>query len=133
MKNNKCPYCQLGLDESRGLRLITQDQKIIAFCPFASEFPYEAWITTRRHVDNISLLSATEISSLARALKLIALKLKGLDYDFNFFTHNDIANQHQHFYLKIQPRSSIWAGVELGSGLIINQILPESAAKYYRQ
>lgn len=133
LKNNKCPYCQLGLDESKSPRLITQDQKIIAFCPFASEFPYEAWITTRRHVDNISLLSATEINSLARALKLIASKLRGLAYDFNFFTHNDIDNQHQHFYLKIQPRPSIWAGVELGSGLIINQILPETAAKYYRQ
>ena len=132
-KNNQCPYCQLAAAEKTGPRFVWQDKNIIAFCPFASEFPYEIWLVSQRHVDNIGLLKKAEINSLAKALKLIADKLKNLEYDFNFFTHNDMDNPHQHFYLKIQPRPSIWAGVELGSGLIINQTLPEKAAKYYRQ
>jgi hypothetical protein len=35
--------------------------------------------------------------------------------------------------MKIQPRESVWAGVELGSGLVINSIAPEDAAKFYRE
>jgi len=132
-KKNGCPYCQIIDSESRGQRLFFQDKYILAFCPYASDFPFEAWIISRRHVDNITLLKNTEIKSIATALKLIATKLKDLGYDFNFFTHNDVNNKQQHFYLKIQPRKGIWAGVELGSGLIINSTLPEDAAKYYKK
>lgn len=132
-KHQLCPYCQEVKQEIIGPRLIWQDQNMISFCPPVSEYPYEAWIISKRHVDNIGLLSKKEIFSLAKALKLIAKKLEGLEYDFNFFTHNDIPNKHQHFYLKIQPRPGIWAGVELGSGLIINSVFPEDAAKYYKK
>lgn len=132
-ENGVCPYCLLTSNEQKSRRLIWQDGKMIAICPFASEFPYEAWIISKRHVDNITLLNEGELKSLAKILKLIAEKLKSLDYDFNFFSHNDIDNQHQHFYIKIQPRPNIWAGVELGSGLIINPMMPEDAAKYYKK
>lgn len=131
-KNKACPYCQMSQDEAKGPRLIWQDKNFTAFCPFASQYPYEAWIISKRHVDNISLLKSTELNSLAKALKLISTKLADLNYDFNFFIHDDINNPHQHFYLKIQPRPNIWAGVELGSGLIINPVFPETAAKYYK-
>jgi len=132
-ENKNCPFCQLNAEEEAGPRNIYNDKNIIAFTPFASEFPYEVWIISRRHADNICLLRQAEIKSLAKALKLIANGLKNLDYDFNFFTHNDLDNPHQHFYLKIQPRPNIWAGVELGSGLIINPIFPEEAAKHYKK
>ncbi len=133
IKNNDCPYCQMIKVEDKSKRLFYQDKNIIAFCPYASEFPFEAWVISRRHVDNITLLKESEIKSLAAALKLISTKLKDLGFDFNFFTHNDVNNSQQHFYLKIQPRKGIWAGVELGSGLIINSTLPEEAAKYYKK
>ncbi|HNU81439.1 MAG TPA: DUF4931 domain-containing protein [bacterium] len=132
-ENKVCPYCLLINNEQKSQRLVWQDSKMIAICPFASEFPYEVWIISKRHVDNISLLNNKELKSLAQALKLIAKKLKSLEYDFNFFAHNDIDNQHQHFYIKIQPRPNIWAGIELGSGLIINPVMPEEAATYYRK
>jgi hypothetical protein len=37
------------------------------------------------------------------------------------------------FCLKIEPRGSVWAGVELDAGLIINSVPPEEAAQYYRK
>ncbi|MDP3836625.1 MAG: DUF4931 domain-containing protein [bacterium] len=132
-ESSRCPYCDLSKQEERGDLEIYSDSNIVAFCPFASSYPYEAWVITRRHVDNIALLKTSEITSLAKALKLISQKLKDLGCDFNFFTHNDIDNENQHFYLKVQPRRGVWAGVELGSGLIINTVLPEKAAKHYRQ
>jgi len=133
IQNQACPYCLLVKNEQKGQRFVWQDKNISVICPFASEFPYEAWILSKRHVDNINLLNKEEIKSLAKGLKLIANKLNLLNYDFNFFAHNDLDNKHQHFYLKIQPRPNIWAGLELGSGLIINPIMPEKAAKYYKK
>ncbi|MCD4693953.1 galactose-1-phosphate uridylyltransferase, partial [bacterium] len=85
----------------------------------------------KRHVDNISLLNEKEFSSFAKALKKILKKLNSLDLSFNFFLHNVISDKNQHLYLKIEPRDSVWAGVELGSGLVINSIPPEEAAKFY--
>jgi hypothetical protein len=35
-------------------------------------------------------------------------------------------------HLKLEPRPNVWAGLELGTGIIINPIPPEDAAKFYR-
>jgi len=103
-----------------------------AFTPYASEYHYEAWIFAKRHLDNISKLNSSEFKSFAKALKKILLKLQKLNLSYNFFLHQVVSEKDQHFYLKIQPRDSVWAGIELGSGLVINSVPPEEAAKYYR-
>ncbi len=132
-KNKTCPYCDIIKKEAKSERLIFEDNQVIAFTPFASEYHYEAWIFPKRHTDNIATLNEKELKSYAKVLKIILTKLKALDLSYNFFMHQVISNNNQHFYLKIQPRDSIWAGVELGSGLVINSISPEAAAKYFRE
>jgi UDPglucose--hexose-1-phosphate uridylyltransferase len=104
-----------------------------AFAPFASEYHYEAWIFPKRHTDNVSTLNTQEISSLSKCLKMILTKIHKLDLSYNFFMHQAVSFKDQHFYIKIQPRdNNVWAGVELGSGLVINSIPPEKAARYLR-
>lgn len=132
LKNKTCPYCDILKKEIRGPRKIYSDKYIAAFAPYASEFHYEAWIFTKRHLDNITRLNAAEFKSFAKVLKKILLKLHLLDLSYNFFMHQVISDGDQHFYLKIQPRDSVWAGVELGSGIVINSVPPEEAAAYYR-
>ncbi len=127
-----CPYCALIKKEARGPRLIYQDRHTLVFCPDASEFQYEAWILAKRHFDNISGAKEEELVSFAMALSLILRGIAAKDLDYNLFLHQAIRNDEQHFYIKIQPRYSIWAGVELGSGIIINPVLPEIAAKHYK-
>lgn len=133
IKRGECPYCGIIKKEMKSNRKIFEDKYIAAFTPYASEYHYEAWIFPKRHLDNITLLSQNEFKSFAKALKKILLKLQKLDLSFNYFLHNVVSDKDQHLYLKIQPRDSVWAGIELGSGLIINSISPEAAAKYYRK
>ena len=114
-------------------RKIFEDKFIAAFTPYASEYHYEAWIFPKRHLDNITKLNDEEFKSFAKALKIILLKLQKLDLSFNYFLHQVVSNRDQHLYLKIQPRDSVWAGIELGSGLVINSVPPEEAAEYYRK
>jgi hypothetical protein len=35
--------------------------------------------------------------------------------------------------IKLAPRPNIWAGLELGTGVIINSVAPEDAAKFYKE
>lgn len=130
-KNKTCPYCDIIKKENKSEREIYNDKNIIAFTPYASQFHYEAWLFPKRHLDNITELNKNELKSFAIALKLILSKLDSINVSFNFFLHNVISNKNQHFYIKIQPRESVWAGIELGSGLVINSISPEAAAKFY--
>jgi len=131
--NGICPYCQTIKDEQGGPRQVYSDKNIIAFCPYASAFHYEVWIFPRRHPDNITELSKEERKSFAKALKKIIGRLNQYNISYNYFLHQVINDPDQHFFLKIQPRESIWAGVELGSGLVINSVPPEQAAKFYNQ
>jgi len=131
-KTGRCPYCDIIKKEIKGKRKIFADQYAVAFAPYASEFHYESWIFPKRHLDNITLLNANEIKSLAKILKRILTKMQTLDLSFNYFLHNAVSDKSQHLYLKIQPRDSVWAGVELGSGIVINSVPPEEAAEYLR-
>lgn len=128
----RCPYCDIIIKEEKSPRKIYGDEYIVAFAPYASQYHYETWIFPRRHVDNIIELKSEETRRLAKTLKGILEKIydKGLSY--NFFLHQVISKQNQHFYLKIQPRESVWAGIELGAGIVVNSIAPEEAAKYLR-
>jgi len=114
-------------------RKVYEDRYAAAFTPYASQYHYETWIFTKRHLDNISRLNEKELRSFAKILKQVLTKMKSLDLSFNFFMHQVISDEDQHFYIKIQPRDSIWAGVELGSGVIINSVPPEEAAKFLRK
>lgn len=132
LANKSCAYCAIIKKELKSPRLIYEDKFIACFAPYASQYHYESWIFTKRHLDNITKFDQNEFTSCAKILKIILLKLSRLNLSFNYFLHQVISDSSQHFYIKIQPRDSVWAGVELGSGLVINSIAPEEAAKFYR-
>jgi UDPglucose--hexose-1-phosphate uridylyltransferase len=133
IKHGVCPYCDIIAKEMASERKVYEDKHVAVFTPYASQYHYEAWITTKRHLDNITLLNDKEYRAFALAYKLILKKLAALGLSFNCFLHQVVSNRDQHFYLKIEPRAAIWAGIELGSGLVINSVPPEDAARYYRE
>jgi UDPglucose--hexose-1-phosphate uridylyltransferase len=133
VKHNECAYCDIIKKEVNSDRLIYEDKYIAVIAPYASRYHYEAWLFTKRHLDNITQLNDKEFRALANAYKLVLNKLSELNLSFNAYLHQVISNKNQHFYFKIQPRDSVWAGIELSSGIIINSVPPEAAAKYYRE
>lgn len=133
IKHNHCVYCDVIAKESKGPRLVYRDKEVVAFTPYASMFNYEVWIMPIAHRDNITELTGPEKKSFAKILKHILLKIGQLNLPYNFYFHQIINDNDQHLYMKIVPRGSVWAGVEIGSGLIINPIDPDDAASFYRQ
>jgi len=133
LEHGSCVYCDVIKKERKGPRRVFEDKNMIAFCPFASMHNYEIWLMPKRHMDNITLLTQAERLSFAKFLKKILKKINWLGLPYNYYFHQVIHDQDQHLYMKITPRGSVWAGVEIGSGLIINPISPEEAAKFYRK
>ncbi len=132
MEKKTCPYCDIVRDEKKSPRVAWEDKNIFALCPFASEYPYEVWFMPKRHVRSLHDMNQGEKNSLAEAMKNILGKIEELGLSYNYFFHNSLEGADHHMVLKLAPRPNIWAGVELGTGVIINTVPPEDAAEFYR-
>jgi UDPglucose--hexose-1-phosphate uridylyltransferase len=133
LEKGYCVYCDVIDKERKGPRWIWEDELTVCFAPYASMHHYEVWIMPKRHLDNITLLTDEERVSMAKILKHVVKKIGSLGFSYNYYFHQVINDEDQHLYMKIIPRGNIWAGVEIGSGLIINPVPPEEAAEFYKQ
>ena len=128
-----CYYCDLIKKEESRPRFIRGDERAISITPYASNYEYEAWIIPRKHIDNVTVLNREEIASIASLYKHILSRLNKENISYNVYLHQSVLDKDEHFYVRICPRRSTWAGVELGSRIIINAVSPESAAEFYRE
>jgi len=126
-------YCDIVKKEMDGPRAVWEDKNIACFTPYASMHNYECWVIPKRHVDNITQLNKSERTSFAKILKHVLGRITDLGLAYNYYFHQVVYDINQHLYMKITPRGQFWAGVEIGSGIIINTIAPEEAAKHYRK
>jgi UDPglucose--hexose-1-phosphate uridylyltransferase len=107
--------------------------------PFAARSPYETWILPRRHAASFGDSEDPELADLAGVLRdtlrAISRELEGPD--LNYVVHSaPNARDHAHSYhwhLQIVPRVTTPAGFELGTGISINTVAPEEAARRLRR
>jgi UDPglucose--hexose-1-phosphate uridylyltransferase len=123
-----------------GSYVVERSEHFVAIKPFASRFEWEVHVLPLRHqadylrMDQALMLDFANLfrNTMARLDKL----LEGAQY--NYFLHTLPNNSPQncqksyHWHLEICPRTSIPSGFELGSGLYINTVSPELAAKQLR-
>ncbi len=133
MRTGRCASCDIIKAERKGLRLIYEDTHVIAFTPYASLYTYEVWVLPKRHADSITELTQAERLAWARILKRVLQKIAALHLPYNYYFHQLINDTGQHLCMKVTPRGSVWAGVEIGSGVIINPVAPEDAARHFRE
>ncbi|MBU1149273.1 DUF4931 domain-containing protein [Patescibacteria group bacterium] len=127
-----CYYCDLIKKEINSPRMIEDNNYVFTETPYASSYNYEAWIFPKRHVDNVSLLTSHERTAIAVSLKKMLGRLDSINLPYNLYLHQVVRYPNEHLYFRLAPRRDVWAGVELGSRLIVNTVAPEDAAKFYR-
>jgi UDPglucose--hexose-1-phosphate uridylyltransferase len=134
-----CFYCAMNRTESAGgTRLIGSTDRFVALCPFAPRFPYETWIVPKRHSASFESTSNEDICDLARALRNVILKLNGALQNpaLNYFIHSlpqESADHQYHWHIEILPQIVKAAGLEWGSGIHLNSVSPEDAARLLRE
>ncbi|HZJ34832.1 MAG TPA: DUF4931 domain-containing protein [Candidatus Angelobacter sp.] len=132
LKYSTCPYCDIIAKETDKPRVIWEDENLFVLSPYASDAPYGAWLIPKRHIRFISDLTHAEKESFATAMKIVLDKLDDFGISYNYFVENAVNREDYHMHIKLAPRPNIWAGLELGTGVIINPITPEYAARVYR-
>lgn len=132
-KYKKCPYCDIIKAEAKSKRKIFETKNVVAFAPFASRFNYEAWIFTKQHKKNMEELNEEELNDISLILKKILVKLKKINASYNFFIHYSPEKDNLHFHIEVTPRTATWGGFEISTNAIINSVLPEDAARFYRR
>jgi UDPglucose--hexose-1-phosphate uridylyltransferase len=132
-EKKSCYFCDMVKKETKGPRKIYSDKNVISFAPYTSIYHYEAWILPRRHIVNLTDLNTEEKISVCKALQKIISKLDLHNISYNYLIRISPPKEDVHFRIEIIPRENVWAGVELGSGIIINSISPKEAAKFYKE
>ena len=132
-KNKKCLYCDIIKIEAKSKRKIFETKNVVAFAPFASRFNCEAWVFVKQHKKSMEELEEAEFGDLALALKKILVKLKKINASYNFLIHYSPEKENLHFHIEVTPRLATWGGFELSTDAMINSVMPEEAARFYRR
>jgi UDPglucose--hexose-1-phosphate uridylyltransferase len=132
-KHHTCPHCDIIKSEKNGPRVIWEDEHLFVLAPYASDSPYGAWFIPKRHFGTIDQMNESEKMSLAHAFKKMLKRLDDIDISYNYFFQNALDGKDHHMLIKLAPRPNIWAGLELGTGIIINPIPPEDVPKFYNE
>jgi len=118
-------------------RIIFENKNFISLCPFASKSAFEVIVSPKTHLTNFELATEEIKWDLAEAFQLSLANLhKGLNNpSYNFYLHTapcDRIYKHYHWHWTILPKTSTWAGFEIGTRMEISTIEPEKAAEYLR-
>ncbi len=147
--NERCLICDMIAQElTDGRRVVYSDEHFLVVTPYASSSPFEMRLFPLQHNHDFALQNDTELANFAVALQSTLLKLRSLlrDPPYNFILHtappahprpglpdywSSLANDY-HWHLELVPRLNRIAGFEWGSGLHINPMPPEAAARHLR-
>jgi len=136
----RCVYCDIIDYEMKSKeRLVHVNDKYLAVAPYASVVPYNIVIYPKEHQSCFAEISKEDLLDLAGVLQIVLKKLYGLlnDPDYNFVIDSSpidqSGNRHYHWHIEILPRLSTRAGFEIGSGINMNSVLPETCAENLRK
>ncbi len=139
-EKGQCLFCAINRAEKVSQkRIVFENSNFLAICPFAPKANFEVVIAPKNHLPYFEKITETEKQDLAEVFKAVLGKIsKGLNNpDYNFYLHTNPCDSREypfyHWHFTIMPRTSVWAGFELGCGIEISTISPEKAADYLRK
>lgn len=138
-QNKHCVYCAMTEWEmEQKKRIVFENDDFLLFCPFASRANFEMWLIPKKHKPYFERITQAEKISagivLHEAIKRLSEKLN--NPDFNFYIHTSPCDgkdyPHFHWHIEILPKTNIWAGFEISTGVEIVTISPEDAAGFLK-
>jgi UDPglucose--hexose-1-phosphate uridylyltransferase len=129
------------------IRVIDKVGSFVAFCPYASAFPFEVMIAPLKNIHNLAHCSRKDITNLAHIIKKVfaALAKQLGDFDYNLYFNLSPLNsnfeneaymqdldKNFRFSMRITPRIYRLGGFEVSTGMAINSVLPQECARLLR-
>lgn len=145
-KTGRCLVCDiLASERGDGRRVVAENRSFAAYVPFFARYPYEVHISSARHLQAITDLTAEEERDLAAILKQILAaydRLFNISFPYMMVLHQRPTDggdySHYHFHVEFYPplrtatKLKYLAGSETGAGLFINDTLAEEKAAELR-
>jgi UDPglucose--hexose-1-phosphate uridylyltransferase len=137
-----CPYCRLVAEERKaGERIVWDADGFVAFCPYASLQPYEVWLLPADHEARFEdRRGSAGLESLAKVLHALISRVETVvpfAAGYNLLVRTapwvEAVADWCHWRIEIIPRVTAMAGLELATGLHVNPLPPELAARHWRQ
>lgn len=134
------PLLSAMLEEElrRGERIVAENAHLVAFCPWASRFPYEVWIVPRQGESDFAAVTAAEAGQAAAMTRdligRIERTLGSIGYNYLLHTQPFDSSRYDyyHWHIELFPRITKVAGFEWSTGVFINTVAPETAAAELR-
>jgi len=121
-------------------RIVYENENFVVFCPFVSKAEYEVRIFSREGHAHFEKMPEELFTDLGDAFNAAFKKIgKALDKpDYNFFIHTSPINYsraHEFYswHIEILPKVASVGAFELASGMEINVVDPDEAAKLFRE
>lgn len=130
-----CLLCTaIDAEESAGHRVVHADGRVLVVCPYWSGSPYEMLVVPRRHEAHVTDARPPDVVAVGRAVRAGLAHLRGAvgDVAYNVVFHT-APHRHDdpfHWHAHLLPRVTSVAGFEQGTGVMINIVSPEAAAKH---
>jgi len=135
----RCVFCDIVRQElNQGVRVISENDGFVTIAPYASRFPFEAWILPKVHGPFFEDAQKHEYVNLSKLLRDLFLRMEKvlMNPPYNLIIHSsplrEADGRFYHWHIELMPKLTHVAGFEWGSGFYINPTPPEDAAKYLR-
>src|SRR5262247_3923453 len=130
-----CLLCTtLEAEEAAGHRLVYADDRVVVVCPFWSGTPYEMLVLPRQHAVQVIDAAPADVAAVGRAIRTALARLRGslggVAYNLVFHTAPHRHAGPFHWHVHVLPRVTSVAGFEQGTGVMIDIVAPEIAAKH---
>ena len=135
-------------EEASNERIVAKKNDFTAYCPYASAYPFEVIISSKKALGQIDTLHDDTIEQIASLIPVILKNiekqlgcfdfnlsistppLQGNTFEYDILSHSD---EMCRFAIRIMPRLYHLGGFEVSSGVMINPVSPELAAKLLRE
>jgi UDPglucose--hexose-1-phosphate uridylyltransferase len=111
-----------------GGRAILERGGVLLLAAYGGRLPYELLIAPREHPRE----SAYESELLVTALSVLGEALRRLQRLEGPLPLNAWLHDQGHWHIEVLPRLTVFAGIELGAGIYVNSLPPETAAAALR-
>ncbi len=128
-----CLLCAvIEAEEESRHRVVYADDRVAIICPFWSGTPYEMLIVPHHHEPHLHDADSSDLAAIGRSVQyaLAALRSRLGDVAYNIMFHSAPfrLNADFHWHVHLMPKISTRGGFEMGSGVLINVVSPETAA-----
>ena len=149
-EHGKCLFCRINEEEARfGERVICENDNFIAYIPFFADYTYGVYISSKKHLQNVTQLDERGRSDLAEIIKRVTGAydnlFEGVDrFPYMMCMHNAPVNiseeeygkldEYFHFHIEFYPpmrdakRQQFMASSETGVWAHCNPTSPEEKA-----